>query len=53
MGVGGVSKLKRDLLGNTELEEVDVKRELRDKHEKDKAHSVKRIKLEKEESNGG
>jgi hypothetical protein len=33
-GVGGVSTLRRDLLGNNELEEVDVKRELRDKHEK-------------------
>jgi hypothetical protein len=53
MGVGGVSTLKRDLLGNTKLEEVDVKRELRDKHAKDKAHSIKRIKLEKEEPNEG
>jgi hypothetical protein len=33
-GVGGVGTLRRDLLGNNELEEVDVKRELRDKHEK-------------------
>ena len=49
--VGGVSTLKRDLSGDSKLEEVDVKRELRDKHEEDKVHSIKRIKLEKEEPN--
>jgi hypothetical protein len=35
------------------LEEVDEKRELRDKHEKGKAHSAKRIKLEKKSRTRG
>jgi hypothetical protein len=52
-GVGGVSTLKRDLSGDSELKEADVKRELCNKHEEDKTHSVKRIKLEKEEPNEG
>jgi hypothetical protein len=51
--VGGVSTLKRDPSGDSKLEEVDVKRELCDRHEEDKAHSIKRIKLEKEEPNEG
>ena len=41
-GVGGVSTLRRDLLDDSKLEEVGAKRELHDKREKDKAHSVKR-----------
>ena len=52
-GVGGVSTLKKDLSGDNELKKVDVKRELHDEHEEDKAHSVKRIKLEKEEPSEG
>lgn len=51
--VGGVSTLKRDPSGDSKLKKVDVKRELRDRHEEDKAHSIKRIKLEKEEPNEG
>jgi len=51
--VGSVSTLKRDPLGDSKLEKVDVKRELRDRHEEDKANSIKRIKLEKEEPNQG
>jgi hypothetical protein len=52
-GVGGVNALKRDLSGDSKLEQVHVKRELRDRHEEDKAHSIKKIKSEKEEPNEG
>jgi hypothetical protein len=48
-GVGGVSTIKRDLSSDIKLEEVNVKRELRDEHEEDNAQSVKKIKVEKEE----
>src|SRR5947209_149239 len=50
-GVGRVSTLKRDLPGESKLEEVDMKLELCERYEEDKAHSVKRIKVEKEEPN--